>query len=88
MKVITEVPAGARCPNWRHTESPETWGFYYWSLGVYGELEAAGPVRNLSSVIYPQAVGNYGSLGVCELLLGEPAQRAPGKQDHAIGHLP
>ena len=21
-------------------ESPETWGFYYWSLGVYGELAA------------------------------------------------
>ena len=69
-------------------QTAETWGFYYWSLGVYGELEAAGPVRNLSSVIYPQAVGNYGSLGVCGLLPGELAQRAPGKLDHAIGHLP
>ena len=47
-----------------------------------------GPVPNLSSVIYPQAVGNYGSLGVCGLLPGELAQRAPGKLDHAIGHLP
>ena len=69
-------------------ESPETWGFYYWSLGVYGELAARARCLTLSSVIYPQAVDNYGSLGVCELLPDEPAQRAPGKLDHATGHLP
>ena len=69
-------------------EIPETWGFYYWSLGVYGELAARARCLTLSSVIYPQAVDNYGSLGVCGLLLGEPAQRAPGKLDLAIGHLP
>ena len=61
------------------SQTAETWGFYYWSLGVYGELDARARCLTLSSVIYPQAVGNYGSLGVCGLLPGELAQRAPGK---------
>ena len=69
-------------------EIAKTWGFYYWSLGVCPAPGCTGPVPNLSSVIYPQPVDNYGSLGVCELLPGEPAQRAPGKLDHATGHLP
>tara|TARA_R100001509_G_scaffold27496_1_gene14397 strand:+ start:87 stop:410 length:324 start_codon:yes stop_codon:yes gene_type:complete len=70
------------------SQTAETWGFYYWSLGVYAIPGCTGPVPNLSSVIYPQAVGNYGSLGVCELLTSGVTQRAPGKLDHATGHLP
>ena len=69
-------------------ETPETWGFYYWSLGVCPAPGCTGPVPNLSSVIYPQAVGNYGSLGVCEPLTAGVTHRAPGKLDHATGHLP
>ena len=66
----------------------KTWGFYYWSLGVCPSPGCTGPVPNLSSVIYPQAVGNYGSLGVCELRTTAVTQRAPGRLNHAIGHLP
>ena len=28
------------------SQTAETWGFYYWSLGVCGILEEAGPVPN------------------------------------------
>ena len=88
MKVITEVPAGARCPNPCHEKWQKRGDFTNGSLGVCGTPGCTGPVPNLSSVIYPQAVGNYGSLGVCEPLTAGVTQRAPGKLDHATGHLP
>ena len=75
-----------RKPN--HHKPQKRGDFTNGSLGVCGELAARARCLTLSSVIYPQAVDNYGSLGVCGLLPGELAQRAPGKLDHAIGHLP
>ena len=62
------------------SQTAETWGFYYWSLGVCLSPGCTGPVPNLSSVIYPQAVGNYGSLGVCGLRTAAEDQRAPGRR--------
>ena len=54
-------------------------GILLLEFGSFRQTGCTGPVPNLSSVIYPQAVGNYGSLGVCELRTAAEDQRAPGK---------
>ena len=73
------TPAGARAGENPFSRMAETWGFYYGSLGVCLSVRAAGPVLNLSSASYPQGVGNYGSLGVCEPRSAAEDQRAPGR---------
>ena len=54
-------------------------GFLLLEFGSFHETRCTGPVPNLSSVIYPQAVDNYGSLGVCGSRPAVLSQRAPGK---------
>lgn len=73
------TPAGARAGENPFPKMAETWGFYYGSLGVCLSVRAAGPAGNLSSVSYPQAVDNYGSLGVWEPRSAAEDQRAPGR---------
>ena len=85
---ITEVPPGAPGVKTPVITNRRNVGILLLEFGSFRQTGCRARCLTLSSVICPQAVDNYGSLGVCGLLPGEPAQRAPGKQDHAIGHLP
>ena len=57
-------------------------GVFITGVWEFEELLAArARCLTLSSVIYPQAVDNYGSLGVCEPRPAAEDQRAPGRLD-------
>lgn len=57
-------------------------GFLLLEFGSLRKLSCPGPGRyRMSSVICPQAVDNYGSLGVCEPRPAAEDQRAPGRLD-------